>query len=206
MDGPLLDRNLGRLHQGTARCEIGPIPVSYDETDAPSFEAVNGNITAFVAPGLSLKYKLDGNYKAYVHIPITEDNEYYDKLLTITMICDDRMENYWNLHRYMQTIQSGATDAFPAQNLKHRVYGQDGFYRNRRTYIPYINIHMADDSYQKHQIVKFERCFPLELEQLSMNFMGQDPVKFTVSFVYSKLTVERQAPPNEIDPVNCIAE
>ena len=83
MDGPLLDRNLGRLHQGTARCEIGPLPVSYEEDDAPSSESVNGSITAFVAPGLTQKYKLDGNYKAYVHIPITEDNEYYDIYLPI---------------------------------------------------------------------------------------------------------------------------
>lgn len=206
MDGPLLDRNLGRLHQGTARCEIGLFPVSYEQDDSPAFESVNGNITAFVAPGLSQKYKLDGNYKAYVHLPITEDNEYYDKMLTITMIADDRMENYWAIHRYMQTIQSGQTDAFPIQDQKHRVYGADGHYRNRRTWIPYINIHMADDSYQKHQIIRFQRCYPLELEQLALNFMGPDPVKFTVTFVYSLLTVERQTPPNETDPVNCIAE
>lgn len=206
MDGPLQNRNLGRLHQGTARCEIGPLPVSYEQKDSPSSESVNGNITAFVAPGLSQRYKLDGNYKAMVHIPLTEDNEYYDKLLTINMIVDDRMENYWTLYRYMQTIQSGETDAFPIKNQNHRVYGFDSQYRNRRTWIPYINIHMADDSYQKHQIIKFHRCYPLELEQLSLNFMGPDPIKFTVSFLYSLVTVERQSPPNEIDPVNCIAE
>lgn len=205
MDGPLLSRNIGRLHQGTARCTIGPMPVSYDQVDAPPSETINGNITAFVAPGLSLKYKTDGSYRALVHIPVQEDNEYNEKVLTITMICDDYMENYWAINRYMETIQSGQRDAYPIADRKHRIFGNDGHYRNRLTWIPYIDIHMADDSHQKHQIIRFQRCYPIELEQLSLNFLGTDPVKFTVSFIYSLRTIERLAPPEENTTPSCIA-
>jgi hypothetical protein len=113
-----------------------------------------------------LKYKTDGNYRALVHIPIQEDNEYNEKVLTITMICDDRMENYWAINRYMETIQSGPRDAYPIEDKKHRVYGNDGYYRNRRTWIPYIDIHMADDSYQKYQIIRFHRCYPIEFQNI----------------------------------------
>lgn len=205
MDGPLLSRNIGRLHQGTARCNIGPIPMSFTQSNSPSSETVNGNITAFTAPGLTLKYKTDGSYKSMVHIPITEDNEYYEKVLTITMICDDRMENYWTLNRYMETLQSGETDAFPIEDRNHRVYGNDHYYRNRRAWIPFIDIHMADDSMQKHQIIRFQRCYPIDLEQLSLNFLSPDPVKFTISFIYSLRTIERLAPPEEHTTPSCIA-
>lgn len=205
MDGPLLDRNIGRLHQGTARCVIGPLPVSYDQDDAPSSEVINGNITAFVAPGLQLKYVTDGNYKAMVQIPTTEDNEYMDKVFTVTMICDDRAENYWALHRYMQTIQSGKTDAFPITDLHHRVFGADGQYRNRRTWIPYIDIHMADDSYQEHQVIRYQRCYPLMLSDLDMNFGAPNPVKFTATFSYTLKTIERNPPPQENTTPACIS-
>ena len=40
------DHNLNRLHQGTARCVIAELPVSYEEWDAPPFEAINANIKA----------------------------------------------------------------------------------------------------------------------------------------------------------------
>jgi hypothetical protein len=123
------------------------------------------------------------------------------------MICDERQENYWTLYRYMSTIQRGSTlpNVYPIQNALHRVFGNDGHYRNRRTWIPYIDIHMADDSYQKHQIIRFQRCYPIELEQLSLNFLGTDPVKFTVSFLYSLRTIERLPPPSENTTPSCIA-
>ena len=206
MDGPILSRNIGRLHQGTARCTIGSIPVAYTQDDAPAEETINANITAFIAPGLSMKYKTDGNYKAMVHIPIQEDNQYDNKVLTITMICDDYMENYWTLHRYMETLQSGKTNGYPVMDTNHRVYGFDKFYRNRRTWIPQIDIHMADDSYQKHQIIRFERCYPTELEQFNLNFLTPEPVKFTVSFVYSLKSIIRLPPPTENTSVACIAD
>jgi hypothetical protein len=204
MDGPALNRNIGRLHQGTSRCVIGALPVSYTQEDAPSSETINGNITAFVAPGLQLKYVTDGNYKALVHIPITEDNEYNDSVFTVTMISDDRAENYWTFHRYMETIQSGKTDGVPVADVRHRVYGNDGQYRNRRTWIPYIEVHMADDSFQRHQIIRYERCYPLKVSDLDLNFMGPSPVKFTMSFLYSLKRIIRMDPPQKDTTPNCI--
>ena len=199
------DHNLNRLHQGTARCVIAQLPVSYEETDAPPFEAVNANIKAFVSTGMTLHYVTDGNYKANVHIPVTEDNLFYDKLLTITMIADDRQENYWNLFRYMETIMRGATQpAFPIWDTNSRIWGIDKKYRNRLMWIPYIDIVMADDSYQRHQTIRFERCYPTELSDLSMNFLSPDPVTFTMSFVYSMQTIIRDLPPHPDSLPACI--
>jgi hypothetical protein len=65
---------------------------------------------------------------------------------------------------------------------------------------------MADDSYQKHQIIHYKRCFPISISEIQHNFMQPDPVKFTASFLYELVEIDRQEPPNEIDPVNCIAK
>jgi len=195
-EGPFLDHNLTRLHQGTARCVIGLMPVSYDQELVPSSETINANITNFIAPGLELKYVMDGSYKALVHIPATEDNAYYDKLLSIGMISDGRQENYWALHRYMETIQSGQTNGFPTQDTNHRVYGADGHYRNRRTYIPRIDIIMSDDSHQKHQTIRFERCYPVNLDQLDLHFKQPDPVTFSFHVVYTSKRIIRELPPH----------
>ena len=201
------DHNLNRLHQGTARCVIANLPVSYEEEDAPPGEAINAVITSFTSTGMSLRYVTDGNYKANVHIPITEDNLYYDKVLTITMISDDRQENYWNFFRYMQTIQSGSTKpAFPILNTRDRVYGLDSHYRNRVTWIPYIDIVMADDSMQKHQTIRFERCYPTELSDLNLNFLGPEPVTFTISFIYSLQSIYREKPPHPDSIPACVVK
>ena len=197
MEGPFLDHNLTRLHQGTSRCVIGLMPVSYEQDDAPSSETINANITGFITPGLELKYVIDGSYKALVHIPVTEDNAYYDKLLSIGMICDGRQENYWALHRYMETIMSGQTNGYPIEDTNHRVYGGDGHYRNRRTFIPRIDIIMADDSHQKHQTVRFERCYPVKIDDLPLHFKSPDPVTFSFHVNYTSKRIIREEPPRE---------
>lgn len=206
MDGPLIDRWVGRLHQGTARCVISDLPVSYKESDAPSSETINANITSFVGPGLQLRYQIDGSYKGMVHIPVTEDNQYYDKLITMSMIADDRSENYWTLHRYMSTIQSGMTgpNAYPIRDANHRVYGFDEHYRNRRTWIPFIEIHMADDSFQEWQIIRYERCWPTDISDLSLNFLSPEPVSFTMSWTYEVKKIIRipESVPNT--PPKCV--
>jgi hypothetical protein len=195
-EGPFLDHNLNRLHQGTARIFLGNPPVSYEEDDAPSSETINANITGFIAPGLELKYETDGNYMCVVQIPVSEDNgPYSDKILSIDMICDDRQENYWSLHRYMQTIQSGDRNGFPITDEHNRVYGVDGHYGNRRTWIPRIDIIMADDSYQKHQTIRFSRCFPVKIEDLKFTFGAPDPVTFSAHFIYTMKEIIREIPP-----------
>jgi hypothetical protein len=193
-DGPALDHNLNRLHQGTARCIIGSMPVSYTQDDAPPSVAINASITAFRAPGLELKYVTDASYKGIVHIPVTEDNAYFGKALTITMISDDRSENYFAFHRYMETLQR---KTFPIEDTDHRIYSFDRTYRNRLAYIPRIDIVVADDSMQKHQTIRFERCYPLLEDELKFDFQKPSPVVFTQSFVYSWREIIREIPPTE---------
>lgn len=200
----ILQRTLGRQHQGTGRCEIGQIPMSFNDDDSPVFETVNASITTFSTPGLTLTYATDASFKGIVHIPITEDNEYYNKVVTISMICDDRQENYFTLHRYMETIQSGQTGGNPITDTRHRVYGLDNTYRNRLMYIPRIDIIMADDSLEKQQIIRFERCFPLELSNLDMTFNEPSPVTFNVTFNYGLKKLIR-TPPLSTPPVMCVA-
>ena len=193
-DGPFLDHHLNRLHQGTARCIIGSMPVSYDQDDAPPSVAINANITAFRAPGLDLKYATDPNYKRSVHIPISEDNSYGNAVVSITMISDDRQENYFALHRYMETIQR---NTFPVTDTDHRIYAYDKIHRNRLTWIPRIDIIVSDDSYQKHQTIRFERCFPLGLDELKFDFQKPTPVVFTQSFLFTWKEILREIPPTE---------
>ena len=197
MEGPFLDHHLTRLHQGTSRCVIGLMPVSHENPDAPSSEVINANITGFIAPSFQLQYVTDGSYKGLVHIPVTEDNAFYDKILSIGMICDGRQENYWALFRYMKTIQSGQTNGFPIEDKTHRIYGFDNHYRNRVSYIPYIDIIMSDDSYQKHQTIRFGRCFPLHIDQIDLHFKSPDPVTFSAHFIFTTEDIVREDPPKE---------
>jgi hypothetical protein len=183
------------------------MPVSYSETDAPARETINGNITSFLCPGLHIKYVQDPFYKGIVHIPMQEDNEYDMKVLTVNMISDDRGENWWSLYRYMETIQSGQTGGWPIQDKKHRIYGDDGFYRNRLAYIPNIDIISSDGSFQRHATIRFKRCFPVDLGDITHNFLEGEPVTFTASFIYSNREVLREPPPSDkIIPPRHVAE
>ena len=194
---PIQDHNFNRLHQGTCRCVIGALPVSYDQADAPPEEAMNALITGFVSSGLDLKYEKDGSYKGIVHIPISEDNAYFDKLLTINMIADGRMENYWTLRRYMRTIQSGQTNGYPITDHTDRVWSFDNIYRNRLTWIPRIDIIFADDSFQKSQTLRFYRGYPKAISDLSLDFKSAEPVTFNITFLYSFEEIIREKPPSE---------
>lgn len=193
----LQDHKLNRLHQGTARLVIGELPVSNNEWDAPPPESINALITAFTIPSFELEYDIHSHYKGNVHIPVSEDNSYKGKILTVNVICDDRQENYWTMWRYMETIRSGQTGGYPVTDMTHRVYGKDGFYRNRLMYIPRVEIVMADDSMQRHQRLVFHRCYPVTMSDLQIQFNDNSPVTFAISFVFSMQTIERYEPPKE---------
>lgn len=215
-------RNLCRapvpVHQGFVRCRIGELPVSYDPDydykhhidnpikahTAPPPEVVNANIQNFTIPGLGLNYAKEGHYKFSVYIPTTEDNEYTDQSLSVTMLADDYYENYWAIHRYMETIQSGQTDAFPILDKNHRVYGYNHRYRNRLTWIPYIDFHMGDDRAQHHMIIRYYRCYPTSISSLSVTPGSVSPVTFNVSFNYQVKRIIRLPDPNNLMSAICV--
>lgn len=207
--GPPLDHVLNRLHQGSSRIVIGEIPISFAEKDSPPHESINALITGFIAPGLVLKYETDPSYKAMVHIPVQEDNQYDDRILTVNMIADDRLESWWCLYRYMKTIQSGQTGGFPELDLHSQVYDDNGNYKNRLSYIPSIDIIVADGSMQRNSTLSFKRCFPIQLGdlQFTSNTSEPSPVTFTVSFVYSDRDLIRDPGPSaDIIPPRAITD
>jgi hypothetical protein len=142
-----------------------------------------------------LNYEKEYHYKARVHIPITEDNEYLNETITINMIADSRNENWWALYRYMQTVQSGKTNGYPIQNKKDFVYGNDGFYRNRLMYIPYIDIIDGDNTYQIYQTTRYYRCFPQGLTTPEESFIDPSIKTFALSCIFSFRNVFRSDSP-----------
>lgn len=207
--GPPLDHTLNRLHQDSSRIVIGEIPVSFAEKDSPPHESINALITGFIAPGLVIKYATDPHYKGMVHIPVQEDNQYDDKILTVNMISDDRADSWWCLYRYMKTIQSGQTGGYPELDVHSQVYDNNGFYKNRLSYIPSIDIIVADGSMQRNSTIRFLRCFPIQLGDLQFTINTSEPalVAFTVSFLYSDRDFIRDLPPSaNIIPPKHVAE
>lgn len=197
-EGPVLDHVLNRLHQGIAKISIADIPISF-EGNVPAMETVNGLITDFIAPGISIRYETEYSYNVRVHIPIQEPNE-FDKLLTINMISDDRNENYHTLWRYGETLQSGHLAGAPILDTKHRTYGDDGIYRQRRSYISNIDVIIGDGSFQRHAIIRYKRCFMVNLSELAFNQSG-GYVNFNASFNYSdREYIRMPVPSSDIVP------
>lgn len=203
------------VHQGFWRCTIGPLPVSwhdeaFDAVDtvvphtAPVPEMVNALIKTYICNGLQESFEFENHYKFRTRIPTQEDNQ-YDGSLTITMLADQAYENWWALHRYMETVMSGLTDAFPIMNPNHRVYGLDGRYRNRLTFIPYIDIHCADDNSQERMIVRFKRCRVAQLSDLQPNPGSADPVPFNISVLYELKEIIRLPDPNSMMSAICVS-
>ena len=168
-------RNPTPVHQGFLRLRISELPVNYQErrksvtepytTDAQ--ETINANIKDWVCPGLTCALAKEGHYKFVTRIPTQEDNQ-YDDTITVNMLADNRWENYWAINRYMDVVQSGQTDADPVRDIRHRIYGIDHRYRNRLTYIQWIDMHFADDVAQEYMVVRLERCRIAALGAMSL--------------------------------------
>ena len=215
----VFDRRLSRspapVHGGFWRLRIGPIPVSWEDDahdaefttvphTAPPPEITNALIQKYNCPGLSIKYAPEGHYKFVTNIPIQEDNE-YEKTFQVTMLCDNWYENWWAFHRYMDTVMSGRTGGFPEQDPEHRIYGLDRTYRNRLTFIPYIEMHAADDCAQEHMIVRFERCRLTDLGDLQPQLRGVDPLPFSITVKYEIKRIIRLPDPNNLMSAICVS-
>ncbi len=201
-----LDNVVNRLHQSILKLTIADIPVSFSEPDAPPSEILNATILGFVAPGLSIRYATDSSYKAKVHIPMQEDNEYNDKILAVTMVADDRLQNYWSLYRWMRTIQSGQTDGFPVKDRFHRVFGKDGMYRNRLLWAPFADIIIADGSYQRFGTIRYGRIYPLNMTDIDFHNRSSDQVTFNVAFIFSDRDIFRESLPTDkiVPPLSAV--
>jgi hypothetical protein len=202
---PKIVNNLGILHQGKARIEIGPLPVSYLEEDAPPEEAINANITSFTLPGLDLSYKAVHGYKHMVYMPDAEDNGFEGKTFSVKMLGDQVLENWYAIHRYMQTIKSYDEQGYPIRDLQDRVFGHDRLYRNNLMYVPYVFIHLGDDSMQKHTIVHFDRCWIKTLGDIDINFQSNSPIGFNLTFLYELIHVKRMKKPQPFTIPECVA-
>lgn len=208
-----LERNPVPVHQGFWRLRIGPLPVAYNrvdketkETDAPYApppEVINANIRDFVCPGLSATFSKEGHYNFVVNIPTTEINQ-YDDVITVNMLADNYYENWWAIHRYMETVQSGQIDAFPILDKTHRIYSFDHKYRNRLMYIPFVEMHAGDDAAQEHMIVRFERCWIAKLGDLSVKIGSIEPITFNLSIKYEIKRIIRLPDPNTMMSAICV--
>lgn len=208
-----LMRNPFPVHQGFLRLRISELPVNYQErrksvtepytTDAQ--ETINANIKDWVCPGLSCSLAKEGHYKFVTRIPTQEDNQ-YDDTITVNMLADNRWENYWAINRYMEVVQSGQTDADPVRDVRHRVYGIDQRYRNRLTYIQWIDMHFADDVAQEYMVVRLERCRFAALSSMSLHPGTIEPASFNLTINYEIRRIIRMPDPNELMNAICIAE
>lgn len=203
------------VHQGFWRCTIGPLPVSWydkahDAVDtaiphtAPVPEMVNALIKTYICNGLTQSFEKEGHYKFVTRIPTQEDNQ-YDGALTITMLTDQGYENWWAIHRYMDTVMSGVTGGVPISDTRSRVFGLDGRYRNRLTYIPYIDIHCADDNSQERMIVRYRRCRITNLSDMQPNPGSVDPVPFNLTVLYELKDIIRLPDPNSYMRAICVS-
>lgn len=207
-----LARNPVPVHQGFWRLRIGALPVSYKEErtsvtqpfTTPAPETINANIKDFVCPGLSCSFEKEGHYKFVTRIPTQEDNQ-FDDAFTVSMLADNRYENYWAIRRYMDTVQRGETDAYPERNPFHRIYGIDHRYRNRLTYIPWIDIHAADDVAQEYMIFRFFRCRLAKLSDLNIKPGSIELVSFNLSVQYEFVKLYRLPDPNELMSAICVS-
>ena len=211
-----LTRSPVPVHMGFWRCRIGPLPVSYEDEagdaqfttvphTAPPPEITNALIKSFNCTGLSESFEKEAHYKFVTRIPTQEDNQ-YDDSFTITLLCDNWYENWWAFHRYMETVMSGQTGGFPIENRDHRVYGIDKSYRNRLTFIPYIELHAADDAAQEHMIVRFERCRITKLSDMDVSRPGSaDPLPFSLTIQYEIKRIIRLPDPNDMMSAICVA-
>lgn len=207
-----LTRNPVPVHQGFWRLRIGELAVNHKEerdsvtkpytTDAP--EVINANIKDFVCTGLSCSLAKEGHYKFVTNIPTQEDNQ-YDDTFTVSMLADNHYENWWAINRYMETVQSGQTDADPIRDRNHRIYGYDHRYRNRLTFIPWIDLHAADDVAQEYMVVRFERCRFTALSPLNIKPGSIDPISFNVTVKYEIRRVIRMPDPNEMMEAICVS-
>lgn len=208
-----LTRNPTPVHQGFLRCRISELPVNYQETrksvtepyTTDAQETINANIKDWVCPGLTCALEKEGHYKFVTRIPKQEDNQ-YDDTITVNMLADNRWENYWAINRYMDVVQSGQTDANPVRDVLHRVYGIDKRYRNRLTYIQWIDLHFADDVAQEYMVIRLERCRFAALGAMSLKPGSIEPASFNLSINYEIRRIIRMPDPNDLMNAICIAQ
>ena len=207
-----LTRNPVPVHQGFGRLRISELPTNYIEgrksvtdpytTDAQ--EVINANIRDWVAPGLQEQFAKENHYKFSTNIPITEDNQ-YDNAISVNMLADNHWENYWAFDRYMSVVMRGQMDADPIRDRNHRVYGFDRRYRNRLTYIQWIDMHFADDVAQEYMIIRLERCRIAALSDMQFTPGTINPMSFNLSIKYEIRRVIRLPDPNELMNAICIS-
>lgn len=189
MQGPLPNHAYNSMPIGTGLCVIGDIPINFsEESGAVSSISLNININSFGIDGLEMDFEKEYHFGSVIHIPIKVENDFNGQV-SISMILDDRMDNWYTLYRYGRTLLSTA-DGHPENTGASRPFRQNA-YAQRRAYIPYIEVRMGDGSEELRNVFKFKHCYLKSLGKLPVTFGSEGMVTFDASFVYDDIEMKR---------------
>ena len=205
--GPIQDRILNYMPQGTGLCYIHDLPISYTDEDAVAHETIVAMIKGFSVPGLNVKYQSEAHIRTVVDIPVQVENDLGDGMtFTITMMLDDRMDNWYGIYRYARTLIS-PPDGSPETNPNYAPYHptkMQPVYAQRRMGVDLIEIMVGDGSDELFNIFKLKRNMLQSISGFEMKF-GTDAeyVTFTTTWKCTNWTLERvKQDPNKPRAVN----
>lgn len=185
MQGPLPNHVYNYMPQGTALAIINKIPVDFDNDNPASSVSINALISTFDFPGLNIDLKKEYHFTTATRIPMQVENEFNNQI-SLSMILDDRMDNYWTLYRYGRTMLR-PQDGYPERDRKLSPYNRQEIYAQRRMTVPFIDIRISDGSLELWNVIRLKKCYLEKLGSLSFSFGSEGEMTFNTTWSYDNL-------------------
>lgn len=192
--GPLPEKILNRLTNGTSTIVFGPLPVKLDFSDSLSTSSLESTIKGFNFTGKRANFSQNHVAGQTINVPNASVNDFASDVLTIEFVADDLLDNYELMHRWLDVVMG----------LKYRyetnvVQGKGEFWDAQRAWCDYVDIIVGNNMRERIAILRFHHVFCESVGDVTVNFTQSEDIAFQCSFKYNRFEIIRK--PTDIESI-----
>lgn len=189
MQGHKPNKVYNPLVQGTGVLSFSKIPIIFDNTI--SSYSIQCNIKSYTLPTFNVDFQYDTTIAGHTtHVPTASVNDFRQSSVNITLICDEDLENYTTLYRWLDVYKRLThRSEFNTKDQKH--------WDAKQAYCPFVDIMMYNNNNRVKNIIRFKRVYLESLGGLSQDFSSDNPVTFDIALKFDEFFLY-----NDIDNIN----
>ena len=192
--GPHSTKVLNRLVQGTGKVYFSILPIFLDQTDTLNNTSLEYNIKGFNWTGKAANFSIN-RFMSFVNIvPNSDTNDFTNNPITMEFICDDTLDNYCLLQRWVDVYRS-----LEYRKEYNSPPGKPLVWDAQRAWCGFVDMIIGNNTREIVSILRFKHVFCSEVGDLTMNFSSSDEVTFTSTFKYNSWEIIRN--PSDVEDV-----
>jgi hypothetical protein len=181
MQGHKPNKVYNNLVQGTGLLSFGKLPFLFEENSLSAY-SIQCNIKNYTLPTLTAEMLYDRFLAHAAVVPTSSVNDYSALTLDVTLICDEDLENYTVMYRWLDVYKK--TMYRTGNNT-----ADEKHWDAKQAFCPVVDILIYNNNNVVKNIIRFKKVFITTLGGIFQDFLSDEPITFQASFKFDEFYI-----------------